>query len=125
MPSTLSQLCGALIIGTQLCFANTLFRFNSTLEVEARSLDEIHDAALAEDGVVTPWHGGDETNQQDALKQAFVARFPGMTLNVTVDLSKYHDAAFDDDWQMETSPSTRSYYRPSTTIPAGRTRALC
>ncbi|PNH26443.1 hypothetical protein BJF96_g10255 [Verticillium dahliae] len=102
MPSTLSQLCGALIIGTQLCFANTLFRFNSTLEVEARSLDEIHDAALAEDGVVTPWHGGDETNQQDALKQAFVARFPGMTLNVTVDLSKYHDAAFDDDWQMET-----------------------
>lgn len=66
-----------------------------------------------------------ETNQQDALKQAFEARFSGMTLNVTVDLSKYHDAAFDDDWQMETSPSTRSYYRPSTTIPAGRTRALC
>ena len=33
----------------------------------------------------------DEKNQQDHLKQAFEARFPGMTLNLTVDLSKYHD----------------------------------
>lgn len=64
-------------------------------EFETRSLDEIHQAALAEGGTVTLWHGGDERNQQDSLKQAFEERFPGMTLDVTVDLSKYHDGAFD------------------------------
>ncbi|KAJ4348728.1 uncharacterized protein N0V89_010106 [Didymosphaeria variabile] len=63
---------------------------------ENRTLDEIHQAALKEGGTVTLWHGGDEKNQQDGLKQAFEKRFPGMTLNVTVDLSKYHDGRLDD-----------------------------
>lgn len=63
---------------------------------EDRSLDEIYQAALAEGGVVTLWHGGDEANQQDSLKTAFEERFPGITLNVTVDLSKYHDGNLDD-----------------------------
>lgn len=34
-------------------------------------------------------------HQQDGLKEAFEARFPGMTLNLTVDLSKYHDVNID------------------------------
>lgn len=55
----------------------------------------IYQAALQEGGTVTLWHGGDERNQQDALKEAFEARFPGMTLNLTVDLSKYHDVLID------------------------------
>ncbi|KAL1602592.1 hypothetical protein SLS60_006008 [Paraconiothyrium brasiliense] len=63
---------------------------------ENRTLDEIYQAALKEGGVVTLWHGGDEKNQQDGLKQAFEKRFPGITLNVTVDLSKYHDGRLDD-----------------------------
>jgi len=63
---------------------------------ENRTLDEIYQAALKEGGVVTLWHGGDEKNQQDGLKQAFEKRFPGITLNVTVDLSKYHDGHLDD-----------------------------
>ncbi|KAF1844457.1 periplasmic binding protein-like II [Cucurbitaria berberidis CBS 394.84] len=67
----------------------------SKVHEETRSLDEIHKAALAEGGVVTLWHGGDEANQQSSLKTAFEARFPGMTLNVTVDLSKYHDGNLD------------------------------
>lgn len=62
---------------------------------EDRSLDKIHKAALKEGGVVTLWHGGDEKNQQDFLKQAFEKRFPGITLNLTVDLSKYHDVRLD------------------------------
>lgn len=62
---------------------------------ENRSLDEIHQAALREGGVVTLWHGGDEKTQQDDLKKAFESRFPGMTLNLTVDLSKYHDVRLD------------------------------
>lgn len=65
-------------------------------QVENRTLDDIYQAALAEGGVVTLWHGGDETNQQNDLKTAFEAKFPGMTLNVTVDLSKYHDSNIDD-----------------------------
>ena len=67
----------------------------TTFERETRSLDEIYQAALAEGGVVTLWHGGDEKTQQNSLKSAFEARFPNMTLNVTVDLSKYHDVNLD------------------------------
>lgn len=63
---------------------------------ENRTLDEIHQAALKEGGVVTLWHGGDEKYQQDGLKAAFEKRFPGMTLNSTVDLSKYHDTRLDE-----------------------------
>lgn len=65
------------------------FAWNSTAIVERRSLDEIHQAALAEGGVVTLWHGGSEPDQQDRLKNAFEKRFPGMTLNVTVKSSSY------------------------------------
>ncbi|KAI4938792.1 uncharacterized protein J4E92_000073 [Alternaria infectoria] len=67
----------------------------TNFEQETRSLDEIYQAALAEGGVVTLWHGGDEKTQQNSLKSAFEARFPNMTLNVTVDLSKYHDVNLD------------------------------
>ncbi|KAI1193920.1 ABC transporter [Nemania serpens] len=69
--------------------------FNGAPQVENRTINEIYEAALAEGGVVTAWHGGDETNQQDTLKHAFEARFPGMTLNITVDVSKYHDGNID------------------------------
>ncbi|KAF6831093.1 extracellular solute-binding protein family 1 [Colletotrichum musicola] len=74
---------------------DTLLDFNGAPEVETRSIDEIHKAALAEGGVVTLWHGGDEKNQQDALKAAFEKRFPGMTLNLTVDVSKFIDGNID------------------------------
>lgn len=63
---------------------------------ENRTLDEIYQAALKEGGVVTVWHGGDEKNQQDSLKASFEKRFPGVTLNITVDVSKYHDGRIDD-----------------------------
>ncbi|KAL8298189.1 hypothetical protein RB600_002956 [Gaeumannomyces tritici] len=63
---------------------------------ETRSIDEIYRAALDEGGTVTLWHGGDEVYQRDNLKAAFEARFPGVTVNLTVDLSKYLDGRFDD-----------------------------
>jgi maltose-binding protein MalE len=84
-----------LLLHTRTVVADALLKFGSAPEVETRSIDEIYRAALAEGGIVTVWHGGDERNQQDSLKQAFEERFPGITLNVTVDLSKYHDGAFD------------------------------
>ncbi|KAH8672894.1 hypothetical protein BGZ60DRAFT_485396 [Tricladium varicosporioides] len=74
---------------------NPQLGFNTLVEVETRTIDEIYQAALKEGGTVTVWHGGDEETQQDFLKTAFEARFPGMTLNITVDLSKYHDVNLD------------------------------
>lgn len=68
---------------------------NASVQQETRSLDEIYAAAVAEGGVVTLWHGGDEKTQQNSLKTAFETRFPKMTLNLTVDLSKYHDTNID------------------------------
>ncbi|KAJ9138186.1 ABC transporter [Pleurostoma richardsiae] len=69
--------------------------FDSAPAIENRTIDEIYAAALNEGGVVTVWFGGDEPNQQDSLKNAFETRFPGITLNITVDLSKYHDGKID------------------------------
>ncbi|EKD12197.1 uncharacterized protein L3040_003399 [Drepanopeziza brunnea f. sp. 'multigermtubi'] len=86
----------ALILATGLSsVALALPGVNPSVGVETRTLDELHQAALSEGGVVTLWHGGDEINQQDSLKAAFEARFPGMTLNLTVDLSKYLDGNLD------------------------------
>jgi hypothetical protein len=84
----------AIFAGTSLARPHK-YASNGTFVQETRSIDEIHKAAVAEGGVVTLWHGGDEKNQQDYLKNAFETRFPGMTLNVTVDLSKYHDTKLD------------------------------
>lgn len=68
----------------------------SSPQLETRSLDTLYKAALSEGGLVTCSHGGDESNRGDAIKQAFETRFPGMTLNITIDLSKYHDGNIDD-----------------------------
>ncbi|KAI1360827.1 ABC transporter [Xylaria arbuscula] len=84
----------ALLTWTAHAYDATL-GFNGAPEIENRTVDEIYEAALAEGGVVTLWHGGDERDQQNGLKQAFEARFPNMTLNVTVDVSKYHDGNID------------------------------
>lgn len=84
-----------LLAGGALAYDQVL-GFNSKVEVETRSLDTIYKAALKEGDVVTVWHGGDEANQQDSLKKAFEDRFPGITLNITVDLSKYHDGRLDE-----------------------------
>ncbi|KAK3377114.1 hypothetical protein B0T24DRAFT_677969 [Lasiosphaeria ovina] len=84
----------SLAISQVLAYEVTL-GFNSTVAVENRTLDEIYRAALAEGGTVTLWHGGDEANQMDGVKEAFESWFHGMTLNVTVDLSKYLDGNLD------------------------------
>ncbi|KAM0507662.1 hypothetical protein ACHAPB_002353 [Verticillium nonalfalfae] len=90
--------CGLPILAatTNVFAYDNLFAFDSVPEIENRTLEEIHKVALAEGGVVNCWHGGDEPNQQGFLKQIFEERFPGMTLNITVDLSKYHDGRLDE-----------------------------
>ena len=65
-------------------------------EIETRSLDEQHKAALAEGADLIVYAGGDIPNAQAANEQAFKARFPGMNIRILVDLSKYHDARIDN-----------------------------
>ncbi|KAI6291513.1 hypothetical protein MCOR12_011556 [Pyricularia oryzae] len=85
----------AIAVGHVLSYDQTL-GFNGAAVVETRSLEELHQAALKEGGVVTMWLGGDESTDEDALKHEFETRFPGMTLNLTTDLSKYHSPRFDE-----------------------------
>lgn len=58
------------------------------VDIETQSLDELYQLALAEGGDLIVRAGGDEKNQQDGLVQAFKTQFPGINLNLTVDLSK-------------------------------------
>jgi ABC-type Fe3+ transport system substrate-binding protein len=65
-------------------------------DIETRSLDELHKAALAEGGDLIVYAGGDLPNGAAGTEKAFVARFPGMKLRILTDLSKYHDARIDN-----------------------------
>ncbi|NKF32278.1 ABC transporter substrate-binding protein, partial [Pseudomonas sp. BGM005] len=67
-----------------------------TVAIEKRSLEELHKAALAEGGRLIVYAGGDTAGQQDGMKKAFEERFPGMTLDIVVDYSKFHDARIDN-----------------------------
>lgn len=62
---------------------------------ETKSLPQLHQEALAEGGRVVVYAGGDTPDQQDFTKQAFEAAFPGVTFDVVVDYSKFHDARID------------------------------
>jgi hypothetical protein len=85
----LSLLIASALAATQTLAYEQTLGFNGAPIVETRSLDQIYHAALAEGGVVTMWLGGDEKGDEDAVKREFEGKFPGMTLNLTVDLSKY------------------------------------
>jgi ABC-type Fe3+ transport system substrate-binding protein len=61
-----------------------------------RSLDDLYKAALKEGGELTVYAGGDEVTQGFGIKQGFESQFPGMKLNIIVDLSKYHDARIEE-----------------------------
>ncbi|MET8760759.1 extracellular solute-binding protein [Lentzea sp. NPDC004782] len=62
---------------------------------EVRSLDELYRAAKAEGGTLTVYAGGDTATQQDGNKAAFEKAFPGVTVTMVVDYSKFHDARVD------------------------------
>ena len=82
-------------------------------EIETRSLDEQHKAALAEGADLIVYGGGDIPNAQAANEQAFKARFPGMNIRILVDLSKYHDARIDNQLARATSSATRTSANPA------------
>ncbi|WP_431285497.1 ABC transporter substrate-binding protein [Humitalea sp. 24SJ18S-53] len=57
---------------------------------ETRSLEELHQAAVAEGGELLVYAGGDLRNGSAATEQAFNRRFPGMKIRILVDRSKFH-----------------------------------
>lgn len=63
---------------------------------ETKTLDQLHADAMAEGGDLVVYAGGDTANQQDGTRQAFLSRFPGMTLTMVVDYSKFHDVRVDN-----------------------------
>ncbi|KAE9970945.1 hypothetical protein EG328_005961 [Venturia inaequalis] len=72
--------------------------YTANVPLETRSLDEIYQAAQNEDGnLVVAW-GGDAGPQGNAVRNAWKARFPNITLDLSVDLSKYHDSRIDRAW---------------------------
>ena len=60
------------------------------------NLQWLYNEARVEGGQLVVFAGGDSANQNDGLKQAFEQQFPGLTLTIRTDLSKYHDARIDN-----------------------------
>ncbi|KAI5781894.1 hypothetical protein EDC01DRAFT_619413 [Geopyxis carbonaria] len=65
---------------------------------EKRSIDQIYAAAKKESGSLKVAWGGDEKRAGLPVVEAFTKRFPGIKLDLTVDLSKYHDSRADRAW---------------------------
>ena len=64
---------------------------------DGKTLQELYQAAQKEGGTLTVYAGGDEVTQGFGIKAGFEKQFPGMKLNVVVDLSKYHDARIEEE----------------------------
>jgi ABC-type Fe3+ transport system substrate-binding protein len=64
---------------------------------DGRTLRELYQAALKEGGALTVYAGGDEVTQGFSVKAGFERQFPGMKLDIVVDLSKYHDARIEEE----------------------------
>ncbi len=64
---------------------------------DGKTLADLHQAALREGGALTVYAGGDEVTQGLGIKTGFEKQFPGVKLNIVVDLSKYHDARIEEE----------------------------
>jgi ABC-type Fe3+ transport system substrate-binding protein len=62
-----------------------------------QSLQDLYQAALKEGGTLTVYAGGDEVTQGFGIKSSFEKQFPGVKLDIVVDLSKYHDARIEEE----------------------------
>lgn len=59
------------------------------------TLDTLYQAARAEGGKLVVYAGGDAPEQAGMYTAGFTDRFPDIDIEVTVDLSKYHDGRVD------------------------------
>ncbi|EKV11061.1 ABC-type Fe3+ transport system [Penicillium digitatum PHI26] len=67
--------------------------------IENRTLDEIYASAKHEMGDLIVLWGGDAVSQGVPTIAAWQARFPEIKLNLTVDVSKYHDSRVNRQFQ--------------------------
>ncbi|CAG7944783.1 unnamed protein product [Penicillium nalgiovense] len=67
--------------------------------IENRSLDQIYATAKKEHGSLVVLWGGDAVSQGQSTIDAWKARFPDIELNLTVDVSKYHDSRVNRQFQ--------------------------
>ncbi|KAK9765026.1 hypothetical protein K7432_006985, partial [Basidiobolus ranarum] len=72
----------------------------SYVKREEAALQKLYKSALKEGGLVNVFAGGDLPNGGAGLAKAFESKFPGTKLNITVDLSKYHDELIDKQLAM-------------------------
>jgi ABC-type Fe3+ transport system substrate-binding protein len=70
-------------------------RPGATVREETKGLEQLYREAKAEGGNLTVYAGGDTATQQDGNKAAFEKAFPGITVKMVVDYSKFHDARVD------------------------------
>lgn len=70
----------------------------TSVREETKTLEQLHHEALAEGGPLIVYAGGDTAGQQDGNKAAFEQAFPGVTVTMVVDYSKYHDARLDNQF---------------------------
>ncbi|TDC83584.1 extracellular solute-binding protein [Micromonospora sp. KC606] len=73
-----------------------------TVHEETKSLQQLYREAKAEGGTLTVYAGGDTAVQQDGNKAAFEKAFPGVTVNMVVDYSKFHDVRVDNQLGTDT-----------------------
>lgn len=69
--------------------------YPAQIPIETRTLSEIYASARQESGTLQVFWGGDAGNQGDSIRSAWAELFPDVKLNLTVDLSKYHDNRID------------------------------
>ncbi|THW00085.1 periplasmic binding protein-like II [Aureobasidium pullulans] len=69
------------------------------VDIDNRTLDQIYAVARNETGELIVLWGGDENSQGDPTIAAWKARFPDVKLNLTVDVSKYHDSRVNRQYQ--------------------------
>ncbi|KAF9528857.1 hypothetical protein CPB83DRAFT_813428 [Crepidotus variabilis] len=69
------------------------------VKIETRTIDEIYQDALKEEGVLRVAWGGDIKVSQKIIVDAFTRRFPDIPLDLGVGLSKYHSPLIDRYWE--------------------------
>ena len=62
-----------------------------------QSIQDLYQAALKEGGTLTVYAGGDEVTQGFGIKAGFERTFPGLKIDIVVDLSKYHDTRIEEE----------------------------
>lgn len=93
---------GGSLLSSSLIFQNTLHAAETPVgaaEVDGsgKTLQDLYQAALKEGGVLTVYAGGDEVTQGFGIKSGFERQFPGLKINIVVDLSKYHDTRIEEE----------------------------